>query len=220
MSTWHRSVTTMTATDLRAPLGPVPGWDALRWLRSRIRLRAGRVLVGIDGLAGSGKTSFADELGTLISECGLEVVRLTLDAYLTAAAMPTEAALDSVVEDVLRPLARDGSGRYRTTPLGAAAARWACAAEAAVVIVDGRFLHHPTLLAAGTPRIWDYSVWLEVPIEQAYARLHQLRDSDPDPRAPSNLASTTVQLQYIAACDPAGHADLVVDNSRPHASTD
>ena len=212
----------MTATELRPPLGPLPGWDALRWLRSRIRLRPGRTLVGVDGLAGSGKTTFADELGALISECGLEVVRIPLDPYLTPGepATVTAEAFDAVVEDVLQPLGAGGSGRYRRPPAGDAVGRWACVPEEAVVIVDGLFLHHPSLAAAGSPRTWDFSVWLEVPIEQAYARLHQLRGSDPDPRSPSSLPSATVQLQYIDACDPAGHADLVVDNSRPHASTD
>ncbi len=212
----------MTATDLRAPLGPLPGWDALRWLRSRIRLRPGRTLVGVDGIAGSGKSTFADELGGLISECGLKVIRIPMDEYLSPdePALPGAAAFAAAVEDVLQPLARDGSGRYRTAPAGHQPGRWACAPEEAVVIVDGLFLHHPSLIAAGVPRAWDYSVWLEVPIEQAYARLHELRGSDPDPRSASSLPSATVQLQYIATCDPAGQADLVVDNSRPHASTD
>ena len=173
-------------------------------------------MIGIDGLAGSGKTTVADELGTLVAECGLEVIRITLDAYLTS-----EAAFGAVAEDVLRPLTPTGSGRYRTAPAAdGEVGRWAVAPEAAVVIVDGLFLHHPTLAAGGGTRTWDFSVWLDVPIEQAYARLHIQRRSDPDPRSPSNMAWTNAQLRYIETCDPARQADVVVDNSQPHASTD
>lgn len=216
----------MTAAERPAVSAPVSGWDALRWLRSRVRLRPGRTLVGIDGLAGSGKTTFADELAALVSDCGIDVIRISLDAHLAPGSVPGEFALPvptafaDFAEDVLQPLGGDGSGRYRLPPDGDRPATWRCAPQDAVVIVDGLFLHHPGLCEAGRDRAWDFSVWLEVPAEQAYLRLHHERGADPDPQAPTNARSYDCQLRYLAACDPAGRADLVVDTSRPHPSTD
>ena len=58
---------------------------------------------------------------------------------------------------------------------------WVAAPRDAVLIVDGIFLHRPELRD-----LWDWSVWLDVPYEVAYARM-ALRDGcDPDPDAPSN----------------------------------
>lgn len=207
------------------------GRDGLRWLRSRLRLRPGRTLVGVDGLAGAGKTSFARELATLVSECGIGTVQISLDAYgvtpnTAHRRVPSDGdesipALSAFVDDVLEPLGRTGSGRYRLPCRDESDhVRWEYVAEDAVVIVEGMYLHCPPLTGEGGQRTWDLSVWLDVPIEQAYLRLHRERGIDPDPHAKANAHSYRAQLDYIKQCDPIGRADLIVDNSSPHASID
>ena len=78
----------------------------------------------------------------------------------------------------------------------------------AVLIVDGIFLHRPELRD-----LWDWSVWLDVPYEVAYARM-ALRDGcDPDPDAPSNARYRQGQELYLDEADPRAAASAIVDNA-------
>ncbi|MEA5119309.1 MAG: hypothetical protein VB036_17065, partial [Propionicimonas sp.] len=54
----------------------------MKQLRARLRSRTGRTLVGIDGVDGAGKTTFANDLAAVLDECGCEVIRISLDDYL------------------------------------------------------------------------------------------------------------------------------------------
>ncbi|MCW5950873.1 MAG: hypothetical protein KIT69_01215 [Propionibacteriaceae bacterium] len=187
----------------------------MRWLRSRLRLRPGRTLVAIDGLPGAGKTCFADELAALVADCGVETVRISLDDYgLTADA--TDESLKAFLEDVIEPLASIGSGRYRMASCDETDRhRWACAADQAVVLVDGRYLHRSPFHTSSDDRVWDLSVWLEVPMDEALRR-QRTNPADGGPREDSLQR----QQQYLRECEPATRADLVVDNRRPHLPID
>lgn len=59
------------------------------------------------------------------------------------------------------------------------------APDAAVVVVDGMFLHRDRLRNARGRKVWDLSVWLQVPPEVSVRRLAE-RDGSPsevdDPR--------------------------------------
>ena len=92
--------------------------DALRWLRSRVRLRPGRTLVGIDGPEGSGKDGFAEELAALLADGR----RLTcqhpvpLDEERFVVTAPDLIITDhrgrtELVADVKYKLTADGTGR-------------------------------------------------------------------------------------------------------------
>ena len=56
--------------------------EALRWLNARLRSRTGRTLMAIDGVDGSGKTAFADDLADLVRESGTKVIRISFDNFL------------------------------------------------------------------------------------------------------------------------------------------
>ena len=56
--------------------------EALKWLNARLRSRTGRTLMAIDGVDGSGKTSFADDLADLVRESGTKVIRISFDNFL------------------------------------------------------------------------------------------------------------------------------------------
>lgn len=223
------------------PTGVVTKLDAaagLKWLRARTRTRAGRTLVGIDGVDGAGKTTFANELAGLVAECGNEVIRISLDDYLNPQSIRYaqgrtspqgfyEDSYDYVKfhDEVLEPLGREGSGRYRTAAYDLAhetpvRSPWRVAPDDAVVIIDGIFLHRHEFATSRTKKVWDISVWLEVPFEEAFRRLHDRVGMSENPLDPGNARYYEGELYYIKECRPAEKADLVLDNARPHAPVD
>lgn len=217
------------------PVGKLDATRGLKWLRAQIRSRSGRMLIGIDGVDGSGKTTFADELAQLLDECGIEVIRISLDDYLNPQSKRYAQGRSSAkgfFEDsydyqrfsaeVLEPLARDGSGRYRTAAYDLSSesevkSPWLYASEDAVVIVDGLFLHRDELCHDRKHKIWDLSVWLDVPFRESFGRIVERDHRAPDPEDPSNARYYQGQLMYLQACDPAERADLVIDNVAPLA---
>lgn len=210
----------------------------LKWLRARLRGRAGRTLVGIDGLDGSGKATFADDIAAMVAECGGSAIRISLSRYLNPQSVryaqgrtsPRGFYEDSYDygrfhDEVLEPLGREGSGRYRTAAYDLAAeapvtSPWLVAPDDAVVVIDGLFLHRKEFMTAGR-KVWDYSVWLEVPFDEAYRRLHEREGcSSADPHDPGNARYYEGQLLYQRECQPQARADLVIENTGPHTSID
>lgn len=213
------------------PAEPLSREAGISWLVSRIRPRAGRTMVGVDGLDGAGKTTFADDLAAELTDSGLTVIRISLDNFLNPAAVrhakgrtsPEGFLADTydyerIVDDALEPLSAEGCGRYRDRSYDLSTESpltppWQVAPDAAVVIVDGLFLHRNRLRNARGRKLWDLSVWLDVPFEVSVGRL-AARDGSPseldDPRIRRYVEG---QRSYIAQYHPAERADLVVDNS-------
>lgn len=223
----------MTNEEDRAVLDPAA---ALKWLRAKIRPRVGRTLVGVDGVDGAGKTTFADELAELLRESGLEVIRISMEDYLNPQAKRYEQGRSSAkgyyedsydyqrfTDEVLEPLGRDGSGRYRTMAYDLDSetevkSPWRIAPNDVVVIVDGMFIHRDELCAQGKRKVWDLSVWLEVPFEQSFQRVaERAAKIVPDPEDPANARYYQGQLLYLESCDPSRRADIVVENAAPHS---
>ncbi|MBF0689478.1 MAG: uridine kinase [Cellulomonas sp.] len=186
------------------------------------------VRVGIDGVDGAGKTTFADELATALRADGRAVLRASVDGfhrpaaerYRRGRASPEGFFLDSYDLDAFRrvlldPLAPEHTGprRVRTavrdvTTDADPGTPWVDVDPATVLVVDGIFLHRDELAD-----VWDLSVWLEVPFAVTYARM-ALRDGcPPDPQDPANARYREGQLRYLQACSPAARADVVVDNA-------
>ncbi len=213
------------------PAEPMSREAGLSWLVSRIRPRAGRTMVAIDGVDGAGKTSFADDLAAELTDSGLTVIRVSFDDFLNPPEVryakgrtsPEGFIADTYdyerfIDDVLEPLGSEGCGRYRAksydfageTPLSPP---WQVAPDAAVVVVDGMFLHRDRLRNARGRKVWDLSVWLQVPPEVSVRRLAE-RDGSPsevdDPRIARYVEG---QRLYIERYHPAERADLVIDNT-------
>ena len=213
--------------------------SALKWLRAQLRPRPGSTLVGVDGVDGAGKTTFADELAELLRESGLEVIRISMDDYLNPQSRRYAQGRSSAKgyfedsydyerfsDEVLEPLGHDGSGRYRTAAydLGSESevhSPWQVAPDHAVVIIDGMFIHRDELCSSRKKKVWDLSVWLEVPFTESFHRMaerdHKVTD---DPEDPRNARYYQGQLLYLETCDPANRADIVVENTLPHAPVD
>ncbi|CAL8974789.1 MAG: uridine kinase [Actinobacteria bacterium] len=214
----------------------VDAGSALKWLRAKIRPRSGRTLVGIDGVDGAGKTTFADELADLLRESGLTVIRISMDHYLNPQSKRYAQGRSSAKgyfedsydyarfsDEVLEPLGHGGSGRYRTAAYDLDSesevnSPWKIAPDDAVVIIDGMFMHRDELCSSRKNKVWDLSVWLEVPFSESFHRLAEREDKiTPDPEDPANARYYQGQLIYLRSCDPAHRADLVVENVAPHS---
>ena len=212
---------------------PVPATvfqDVLRHVADRIlAMDRDRVLrVAVDGLEGSGKTTFADGLATALKGLGAPVIRSSMDGFHHPEAVryrlgrnsPIGYFLDSydyvgLRDALLDPLSRGGSGVYRTAVfdyrLDQRVSAPACEAEPdAILLFDGVFLHCPELR-----RYWDLSIFLDVNFDVAVARV-----TERDPQlGPSNAAATEHrryvegQARYLKECQPQRDATIVIDNN-------
>lgn len=184
--------------------------------------------IGVDGVDGAGKTVFADRLGQVLHDRGTEVIRASVDGFHHPRAVrhrrgrdsPDGFYLDSYDYPALRrllldPLAPGGSGRFvrarwdvrRDRPVAAPQER---ATPGAVLVFDGIFLHRPELRDC-----WDLSVFLDVDVATAMARVADRDGGDPDPAAPSNRRYVEGQRRYLRECAPRSTASVVVDNTDP-----
>src|SRR6187431_761684 len=187
-----------------------------RDLRDEVRrqYRGGRVILGVDGVDGAGKTVFADGLADVFAEGGSTVFRSSIDGfhrprserYARGRRDPEGFYLDSYDYPTFRRVLidpfREGWQTAATTGFQLEAfdlardsrvgSAWVTAPRDAVLIVDGIFLHRRELRD-----LWDWSVWLDVSFEVAFARM-ALRDGcDADPDAPSNARYRQGQELYL-----------------------
>src|SRR5262249_49985606 len=120
---------------------------------------------------------------------------------------------------LLDPLGPGGSGQYvarhfdhRTDQ--PVAPRPQQAPPDAALIVDGIFLHRPALLGC-----WEISIFLHVDFAVSMAR-NAARDGTPDtadPQTPAYRRYVGGQQRYLAECNPAQRADIVIDYNDLHA---
>jgi uridine kinase len=84
------------------------------------------------------------------------------------------------------------------------------AQPAAVLLLDGIFLHRPEL-----HRYWDLSVWLEVDVEVSVPRGAARGEGygSADPTAESNRRYVEGQRIYRDEAQPARLATIVIDNN-------
>lgn len=200
--------------------------DVLDTVRGLLPPRVGHVRVGVDGVDGSGKTTFADSLADHLRAHGHVVVRIREDDFLHPRAVRYRLGrdspegyvadsydLDRLRAEVLDPFGPQGDGRYRERGLDLATDTvldppWLQAPPGAVLVLDGMFLHRDELV--GT---WDVSVLLDVPFAETCRRMAERDGSHPDPEHPSMHRYVAGQRLYLARCRPADRATVVIDNS-------
>jgi uridine kinase len=192
--------------------------------------------VAVEGVTASGKTTFARELVAGLHAAGRPATHLTMDGFHHPAAHRRrqgrlsgdgyyEDAYDfgAFVEKVLDPLGPGGDRRYRTAVVDLAFDQAVDqppveAAPDEVVVVDGSFLGRPEVGDR-----WDLRIWLEVPFAVAQAR-GVARDKDLLGGADAAAHAFEQRYhaafrRYLAECDPRSSADLIIDNTDPHAPT-
>jgi len=187
-----------------------------------------RVLVGIDGGDGAGKTTFADDLAATLARSSTVVRRVSLDdfhnprdvRYRRGRTSASGFWLDSFDYErfltyVVRPLAAGGNGRYRARSHDLGTDEFVyddehLAPPGSVVLVDGLFLHRDELRGC-----WDFSVFLDVPYEVTAQRMALRDGANPDPHHPTMRRYTEGNELYRRQCDPRTRADVVIDNVDP-----
>jgi uridine kinase len=204
-----------------------PRVDLLRDLRAEIlhNYRVGRVILAVDGISGSGTAAFADDLAEVFREEDRAVFRASIDDFhrpreeryargrTSAEGYYSDSFDYSLFRRVLiEPFRMAGSTGFQLVGFDeernvGEEARWSTGPKDAFLIVDGVFLHRPELRG-----LWHYSIWLDVPVDEAYRRLHHSIGADPRPDASSNARYVGGQELYSADAAPRTRASVVIDN--------
>ena len=187
--------------------------------------------VGIDGVCGSGKTTFARELAAALTASGRTAIDIDSDGFHHRRSVRYRQGrgsargyfedaydLDSLRELVLRPLGPGGTLRYaehvHDLATDEVAPRFATAPEDAVVLFGATFIQRGALRDE-----WDEVLWLDVPEETATAR-GVARDAEA--LGGADAAAEAYASRYMAACriylgeeDPRARASIVVDHTDP-----
>jgi uridine kinase len=187
--------------------------------------------VGIDGVCGAGKTTFARELAAALAGAGRPVVDLDSDGFHHVRAVRRRRTgdpargyyedaydLDALRDLVLRPLGPGGSRRYaehvHDLATDVVAPRFAEAREDAIVLFAATFVQRGDLRDD-----WDEVIWLDVPEAVATAR-GVARDAPA--LGGTEAAEAAYASRYAAACriyvaeeGPRDRASIVVDHTDP-----
>ncbi|MCK1629748.1 uridine kinase [Bradyrhizobium sp. 162] len=185
----------------------------------------GRTLrVAVDGVDGAGKTTFADELGSLVVAKGRPLIRASVDGFHNPKAVRYRRGRHSpegFFEDsynysalkryLLDPLSPGGSCRYRRAIFDHVTddivpSHDLEALPSSILLIDGIFLHRPELLT-----YWDISVFLRTDFAVSVARCASRDGSSADPAAPSNRRYVEGQRLYLRSCQPEAKATIVID---------
>jgi uridine kinase len=211
-------------------LPTTPATTVMRELRGEVRqhYRAGRVIVAVDGLDGSGTHEFADALAEVFAEEGAAVFRASMRGFLRPRTDRDARGADSVEgryrdrydEATLRRVLLDpfrvaGSTGFQLSAFDAVRdapveSQWTTAPRDAVLVVDGEYLLRPELRG-----VWNWSVWLEVPDRIAAANVARRDGGDPDPEAAANARRHGADLRYAREANPRAEASAIVENSDP-----
>ncbi len=194
------------------------------------------LLVGIDGIDGSGKSTFADELAVRLAEQGAPVIRASVDSFhnpreqrwAKGKSSPAGFYLDShnltAVRRMLLDPMREGAGaQYRTAAFDEPTDQPVddppqTVSGNEIVVFDGIFLCRPELTD-----YWDYLVFLEAQARVDLDRLgYVMRDA---PAGGPELVDHVLQWvkridryssgmrYYLDSEDPKSRADVVIDNN-------
>lgn len=205
-----------------------PRVDVMRELRNEIthNYGAGRTIVAVDGIPGSGTSSFADDLADAFREDGRTAFRASIDdfhrpreeRYVRGRQSGEGYYNDSFDYSLFRrvliePFRMAGSTGFQLAGFDekrdtGEELRWVTGPKDATLIVDGVFLHRADLRG-----LWHYSIWLDVPLAEAYRRLAATLGVDPDPTASSNARYVGGQELYLRDAGPRTRASAVINNA-------
>lgn len=211
-------------------LATTPRTAFLRDLRAEIvhNYPGGRVIVAIDGAEGSGTAEFADDLAAVYREAGTSTARASMrDFHLPRqrrhpggrgdAGDYYERSFDyeTLRRALIDPFRLGGSTGFQTRAFDArrdapVVSEWQTGPADMVLVVDGPFLLRPEVRGA-----WHFSVLLDVPLTDVYARLSSSQGRDPDPEAPSNARYVGGWRRYGTEVEPQYLASAVVDLTDP-----
>ncbi len=187
--------------------------------------------VAIDGVPAAGKTTLADELAVVLRAQGREVIRATIEDFLTPRSVRHRWGdsaegwynysidLDALHRVLLDPLGPDGDRRIqqavydKVTDIAVSPPVTTVAIDA-VLLFDGVFLLRKELFDR-----WDLRIFVSASFEKTLARA---RIRDQTPLISANEVEQRYRSRYIpsqqfyfATIRPAEHADIIVYNDEP-----
>lgn len=183
------------------------------------------LLVVVDGGDGAGKTWFADELAELLRERQRLVVRASMDDFHHPRSHRHEQGRTgetvwsrsydyrAMRRMLLDPWCEGPGAAYRCRHHDLETDALlddppAAVPEHGVLVLDGVFAQREELRGC-----WDLVVWLEVPDEERVRRVAARGGFSAHVDDPEQQRYLDAQARYREAADPAGAADLVIDNS-------
>ncbi|MCU1557337.1 MAG: uridine kinase [Microbacteriaceae bacterium] len=166
----------------------------------------GRSIVAVDGTSTAGTGPFADGIAQQLRKDGHRVFRASIadfhrprTAWAGPDGSPRTYYADAFDYSVFRrilidPFRASGStgfvlAAYDSRRETAIQPRWMSAGADAILIVDGVFLNRPELSG-----FWNYSVFVEVPVEES-------------------SVETSADALYVAEVRPRSTASAIIDNS-------
>jgi len=187
--------------------------------------------VAIDGCSAAGKTTLADELAqTLARQTKRPLIQVGIDHFKRARPLRTAYPQDSpeshyldswdnaaIVSELLAPLGPTGTRRYRPALMNLMATEYLdvayeTAAEDAILVADGCFLQRPEL-----DPYWDLRIFVHVSMETVLRRGIERDQAWMGDATEAERRYRTKYIpgeaQYLADVDPAGRAQIVVDNT-------
>jgi uridine kinase len=188
--------------------------------------------VAIDGPPAAGKTTLADELAVVLRTQGREVIRATIEDFLTPRSHRYRRGedsaegcyhdsfdFDSLHRVLLNPLGPGGDRRFQQAVYDkvtdtARSEQVTTAPADAVLVFDGVFLLRPELIDQ-----WDLRIFVSAPFEKTVDRA-RTRDQTPFTSAAEverRYGSRYIPSQqfYFDTAHPADHADIIVYNDEP-----
>jgi uridine kinase len=186
------------------------------------------LLVGIDGKDASGKTTFANNLASVLrSQTNREIIRVSLDDFFQPRAIRSHQEdqargcyddtfdITGILNYLLLPV--QSNGTYTTKIFdyksdSSVEVVTASASSDAIFVIDGVFLQRPEFRD-----YWDYTVLLDVSDETAIER-GAVRDTGrigdlESARQKYIKRYIASQKIYYDECDPQKRASIVVDNT-------
>lgn len=193
-------------------------------------------VVGIDGIDGSGKSTFADEIGAALTTSGARIVRATIDSFHRPRSERWQRGrdspvgfyldshdLDAVRGALLEPFAAGAGSTYvmemfdelTDQPLDAEPA---IVGSDDVLVFDGIFLHRPELAP-----FWDLTIFLDGHARVGLDRLGHVFDSLPT--NPADAAAHALELAarfdryasgmryYLDLVHPESRCSVLIDNN-------
>ncbi len=189
------------------------------------------ILAAIDGVDGSGKTTFADRLALHLSRSGRQIIRASIDGFHNPRVVRYRQGRDSsrgyyedsfnyklLQQTLLDPLA-SGNLEYKEAAFDYITDTelelpWKKAKLDAILVMDGIFLLRPLLVG-----YWDVKVFLDVGFEVTVpravlrAQTGQSRQSEQEiVKAYADRYIPGQKLYFEESC-PQQAADIVIDNT-------
>ncbi len=189
------------------------------------------VLVGIDGVDASGKTTLADRLAVYLEQSGRQIIRASVDGfhnrsiirYRQGKESPSGYYQDSfnhrlLIEKLLQPLST-GKLEYRERVFDyridkAVDVPVQKAEKDAILVMDGIFLFRPELI-----RYWDIKIFLDVDfdvtVQRAIRRAKDLESPETEQEIIDiyNRRYMPGQKLYFEEANPQEIADILIDNN-------